>query len=179
MTVENVINRYDSLSLIDSITKSTGTTAYTAGDAVSEVTTNDYFTFGNTDTQPVCRFKSHPTGIITGARITSSANQSTKLDGQLILFNTAFAETADNDPWAVTDAALLTRVGSINFPAANWYAGTPTAGAGGNAFCDVDNLGLVYTVGADKVLYGQLVARNAYTPVDSEVFTITLLVTLD
>lgn len=178
-TQENAINRYDVRILTDSITRPSNTTQYTAGDVIAEVTSNDYFTFGNIDTNPAGRFKNHPTASITGARITSSANQSTKLDAELVLFNDAFTETADNSAWDISDAQILTRIGSIDFAEANWSAGNATAGAGGNAFCDVQNLGIVYELTADMVLYGALIARNTYTPVSAEVFTISLILTLD
>lgn len=178
-TTENAINRYEAKILTDAITRPNDTTQYAAGDVIAEATTNDYFTFGDASANPAARFKPRPTGLITGARITSSANQSTKLDAELVLFHTAFTETADNAAWNISDAQLLTRIGSIDFPAASWSAGNAAAAAAGNAFCDVDNRGLVYTLTDDMVIYGALIARNAYTPVANEVFTISLLLTFD
>ena len=73
---------------------------------------------------------------------------------------------------------MLTRIGVIDFDQADWKIGNAGAGATGNAGCEVHNLGIVF-VAADTTIYGQLVARNAYTPVSGEIFTVDLLITQD
>ena len=156
--------------ITDSITRPSNTTAYTIGDAISEVTTNDFFTFSG-----VCASPNYAS-IIREAMIFSSANQSaTYLDANLFLFAQANApgEDADNAAWSPTDAELLTCIAIINFPAASWVQGIPTAGAGGNALCSVVDLNRHIRIGEADIV-GQLVAGNAYTPVSAEVLTVSL-----
>jgi len=164
--VEAII-RSEIIELSDAITRPADTTQYTAGDVIAEVTNNDHYTFvddGITDAIY---------GYITGARLDSSANQATKLAGELWLFAVDIAEVADNGVYAPTDAEMLTRIGVIDFSAALWKVGTSTSGAGGNACCDIE-LDVPIQFKSTGTLYGQLVARNAYTPVASEVFTVAL-----
>lgn len=166
--VQSVV-RLELISLTDSITRPADTTAYTAGDAISEVTTNDMFVF---DLTP--RIGIHK-GEILVARITSSADTvSTALDGELWLFREAPAEVADNAPWTVTDAEVLQRIGIVEFNTADWRLNAL------NATCDVypniPFIGQLNGQGGGLTLYGQLVARNAYTPASGEVFTVELIV---
>lgn len=165
------ITTFYTKELRDSITRPANTTAYTAGDVIAEVTTNDHFVFSDAVKA------GHNTGMISNARIFSSANQGTKLDAELWLFHTNITEAGDNAAFAPTDAELLTLVGIIDFPVASWKAGNATAGADGNSVCVVENIGIAFR--AIQNLYGVLVARNAYTPVESEVFTIDLVIAQD
>lgn len=159
--------------LQQSIQRATGTTQYTAGDVISAVTTNNHFAFtGVTRTGKL-------TGSIDAARCFSSANQSTLPDLELWLFHTDIAEVADNGAFAPTDAELLTLVGIIDFPVADWKVGLSGSGANGNAVCDVHNIAIPFHLKTVGDLYGQLVVRNAYTPVDSEIFTVELVVSQD
>ena len=166
----------------DAITRPANAAAYAAGDVISEVTTNDHLTFG---TATAVDGSGNPVGApgklsgsIDVARCFSSANQSTLPDLELWLFHTDIAEVADNSAFAPTDAEMLTLIGIIDFPVADWKVGTATAGAGGNAVCEARQIGLPFRL-ATQVLYGQLVVRNAYTPVTSETFTVELVVTQD
>ena len=157
----------------DSITRPSNTTAYAAGDAISEVTSNDFFTFDG-----VLPISPERTGTLNTVRLVSSANQSTKLDGELWLFRSTFTETADNSAFAPTDAEVATLVAVVDLPSSFWIVGNAASGASGNAVIEVTNLELPVTGDAGK-LYGQLVARNAYTPVSAEVFTCELVVSQD
>jgi hypothetical protein len=162
----------------DQITRPANTTAYTAGDAISEVTTNDFFTFTN-----VVNSKSG-SGAIESAIIHSSANVATKLDADLFLFHTTITETADNAAFVPTDAEMLTLVGVIDVATANWTVGLATAGAGGNTAIHITGLDMPFVLTGTssttgRTLYGQLVARNAYVPVASEVFTVDLMIAQD
>lgn len=168
--------QFNTFKGVDALTRPANTDAYAAGDVVSAVTSNDHFTFlevnrSGTQTKQLG-------GSIATARLHSSANQATKLDGELWLFHTDIAEVADNGAFAPTDAEMLTLVGVIDFPLANWKAGIATVGAGGNAVCEAFNLGLAFK-GATKTLYGQLVVRNAYTPVSGEIFTVEIILSRD
>ena len=166
------VNAYDTERTTGTITRPANTTAYTIGDVIAAVTTDDYYTFSGLQTEHGF------TGTIERALCVSSANQATLPDLQLFLFSAAMVEVADNGPAAFTDAEMLTLIGIIDFSVNDWVAGAIASGASGNAVCKVDNLGMPYVAAGDD-MYGQLVVRNAYTPVSSEVFTVTLLLSRD
>lgn len=157
-----------------SLTRPADTTAYTAGDVVSAVTTNDHYTFEGA----VVKGRGRLSGALSSAICYTSANVATKPDLELWVFDTDIAEVADNGAFAPTDAELLTLIGVVSFPTGDFLVGTATAGAGGNAVCLVENIGIAFQA-ASTSLYGQLVMRNAYVPVSGEVFTVDLLITQD
>ena len=65
----------------------------------------------------------------------------------------------------------------ISFAQANFKVGDATSGANGNCICIADNLSIpIKTLSGANTLYGVLVARNAYTPVSGESFTVRLCV---
>jgi hypothetical protein len=154
-----------------SFTRPADTTAYTAGDAVSDSTSApSVITFKSVTREGFC--------TIQQAILLDSAAQATKIDAELWLFDTAPTAVNDNAAITFTDAELANLVGVIDFAVANVKTGLATAGAGGNAV-NVKT-GLNIPVRLPKLvndLYGVLVVRNAYTPVSAEVFTITLGVT--
>lgn len=115
-------------------------------------------------------------GIIASAILVDSANQATKLDSELWLFDTTITMDNDNAVFTPTDAECLTLVGVIPFPLANWRIGDATAGAGGNVINEVDNLCIPFNAINGNTLFGVLVARNAYTPVALETFSVRLKV---
>lgn len=163
-----------------SLTRPNDTTPYTAGDVISAVTSNDHFTFGaNSNDNSKRTGRPNPgTLFLNAARLWSSANVATKLTAELWLFSADIAEVADNSAFAPTDAEMLTLIGVVDFPSSSWRAGIATAGAVGNAVCEVRNIDLPMVCKAARI-YGQLVARNAYIPVASEIFTVDLITTLD
>lgn len=173
-TKVNAVIEFQTKAARASLTRPANTTQYAAGDVISAVTTNNHFEFEDV----VRRGPSLLSGSISSARIVSSANQATKLDAELWLFDTDIAEVADNSAFAPTDAEMLTLVGIIPFPVADWYVGDATSGAGGNAVCQVDGLSIAFQA-RTTTLYGQLVARNTYTPVSGEIFTVDIVVTQD
>lgn len=160
------------VAVSSAITRPNNATQYAAGDVVAAVTTSNHFTFAGATS------KAGGTGRITNARITSSANQSTKLDGELWLFHTDIAEVGDNVAFAPSDAEMLTRIGIIDFATASWVAGKSDSGADGNSGCETTGLDIVFKA-ATTDIYDVLVARNTYTPVSSEVFTIQLMIEQD
>lgn len=172
---------FDIVKSSDSVTRPANTTAYTAGDVISAVTTNDHLTFNNVTAGGV------NSGTIISARINSSANVATKPDLELWLFHTDIAEVADNLAFAPTDAEMLTVVGVIDIPLANFLVGTATVGAAGNTVQVITGIDLPFTTSqvdtasGEKrgVLYGQLVHRAAYTPVSGEIFTVELTIAQD
>lgn len=164
-----------------SLTRPSNTTQYAAGDVISDTTSDAHYTFGTSSdnvksSYPVRR--ETQSGVINAARLWSSANQSSKLDAELWLFHTDIAVVADNSAFAPTDAEMLTLIGIIPFSYLDWKVGTATAGAGGNAVCEVKNIDLPIFAGKG-LIYGQLVARNTYTPVSGEIFTADLVITQD
>lgn len=182
----NAIFRAEVKTFSDSVQRSTGTTAYADGDVIANVTSNDYFTFGTAGSgtalgnQTVRRGLLGGRGLIIGARLHSSQdNQTLKLDATLWLFNSAITEDVDNAAFTPTDSEALNYQGRIDFAVADWLAGTRTSGAGGNAVCEGSRGGslefeLPFQASESGLLYGILQARNAYAPVDSELFTIYL-----
>jgi len=170
---QGAIVRKQLVRMTDSITRPSNTTTYAANDVISEVTTNDHYSF----TAPNQLTRS---GEIVHASIVSNDAVATSLDGELYLFYADIAEVADNAALALTDAEMLTCIGVIDFATANWKDGK--AGAGGTSRCDVSGLSIPYSindVSSDYVIYGQLVAANAYVPVSAEVFTVTLTARVD
>ena len=158
------------------------TTTYAAGDVIGEVTTNDHYAFtlsGLTEASQTIG-----SGVIDSARMMINSNKTagTLPDIELWLFDTDVTEVADNSAFAPTDAEILTLVGIIDFASTSWKVGLSGADASGNIVQQVDNLGIVYkAVGQNQnaVLYGQLVLRNAYTPIASEEFHTELVLSLD
>lgn len=151
-------------------TRPADTTAYAAGDAVSNSTSApSVITF-----DAVARANAG-SGIIIGAVMIDSANQTTKGQFELYLYDTTFAADNDNALFTPSDAETETLIGIIQFN--NWFVGDATSGAGGNAVCTVQGLSIPYTCGgAVDDVFGLLVVRNAYTPVSAEKFTFRLQV---
>ena len=157
------------------LTRPSNTTAYAAGDVISAVTSNDHYTFTG-----VVEYDGAGTACIESALLIDSANQSTKPDLELWLFSSDIAEVADNSAFAPTDAEMATLIGIIPFPVGNFYAGDATSGAVGNCACPLHGLNIPIKVGPGaNVIYGQLVVRNAYTPVSAEIFTCILGIVAD
>lgn len=178
--VTETITRDRAKQVTGAITRPANAVAYAAGDVITNAD-NTHPQFGNNSSDDGAHRLSRAgvkTGTVDSLVITSSANQSTKLDAELWLFSAEVADAADNSPFAPTDAELVSLAGIIDIPAADWKSGSAGAGAAGNAACAVSGIGLRYTA-VKGVLYGVLVARNAYTPVASETFTVNLMVRED
>lgn len=151
-----------------SFTRPADTTTYTAGDVISNSTSAPaVLIFNNALREGL--------GAIQNAYLLDSANQTTLLDSELWLFTTPPAATNDNAAITFTDAELANLVGIISFAVAAGKVGLPSSGAAGNAVNFQNGLGIpVRGAGLTDVIYGVLVARNAYVPVSAEIFTITL-----
>lgn len=166
--------QFDTILASDTIIKAAATTAYTAGDVISEVTTDDHYVFAGVGVQQ------RLSGIINSAHIQINANQATKPDLELWLFNANIANVADNSAFAPTDAEILTLIGVIPFDVSLWNVGLSGSGASGNIAQDVTDINLIYRLSPGAfTLYGQLVVRNAYTPISSESFRVELRITRD
>lgn len=156
------------------ITRPNDTTAYTAGDTLSDSTsapTSMKFSTGD----------GKPSGKISSAVAISSANLATKPDLELWLFDTdvAAASFLDNAAAAFSDAEVNSLVAKIAFPVASWVPGNMTANAGGNAVCTVTPGVRFNGIQGKDQLFGVVVVRNAYTPVALEAFKFRLQVELD
>ena len=142
-------------------------TQYTAGDVISDNATNS--------TIPVFVAARFPGGggIVHSVALIDSADEATNLSADLFLFN-RFPNTvaADNAAYAPTDTDLESAIGAISLDgtsAGNFKAGNA------NAIIQTTSVGLVFQCSSDsQLLYGVLVARNAYTPISIEVFKIRL-----
>jgi hypothetical protein len=167
--------------LRSAITRPANTTAYAIGDSISAVTTNAGFVFGSIDTNDWSA-RAHRPGInsltINALKLHSSANQSTKLAAKLLIFSQTVTAVADNAAFTATDAEMLTLETVINIDPADWVTGNSTSGAEGNAVAEVRNIDVPVSC-RTGILYGILVAQNAYTPVSGEILTATLTLTLD
>jgi hypothetical protein len=150
-------------STLVSFTRPANTDTYAAGDVVCNAATLVFphgAKFGST--------------VLNHAIITTSANVATKPDLELWLFSATVAAVADNAAFAPTDAEMLTLLGVIEFPTADFRAGLSGSGSAGNAVCEASGLGLPITSLTDSAIYGQLVVRNAYAPISAEAFQIRL-----
>ena len=159
--------------LSDSYTRPDNTTQYTAGDTISDSATVLTFDLGLNGIS-----QNGTTGIIVEAYIIDSAYQSTALQADLLLFNATVTVPTDNAACALTDAEMLTFVARIPFN--TQIIGLPTTGTAGNCVYASGQVNEIFECAStDDALYGVLVARNAYTPIALEVFTVKLKVIQD
>ncbi len=169
--------RFDLMTLTDTIIRPANTTTYAAGDVISEVTSSDFFTLTKEGR------RNGLTASIDAALMMSSAYTSALLpDLEAWIFHTAITKVADNSAFAPTDAEVLTCIGIIKFPVADWNVGLSGAGAGGNIiqFVEPINRPIRSKVSGNVLtLFVQLVVRNAYVPIDSESFTLQLDLSVD
>lgn len=166
-----------------SFTRPANTTAYGVGDVVNNSTTVPVvLTFAN------CARANGGTGRLVACRVVDSANQATKFAGELWLFDTTVTPDNDNATFTPTEAELETLVGVFELnltPTEEIHyfnqAATIAAGAAGNFVYLIQNaIGHLFQCqGGSRDLYGVLVARVAYTPVSSEVFSFRLQISYD
>lgn len=159
-----------------SFSRPADTTAYAAGDAVTNSTSSPtVITFDG------CARANAGTGFITGATLVDSANQATKGSFELWVFDTTVTPDNDNAVFTPSDSELATLVCVIAFDTA--YIGDATSGAGGNCVYSGSIVGGGYKAfkcgASSDDLFGLIVVRNAYTPVSSESFTIRLEISQD
>lgn len=144
------------------VTRPADTTAYTAGDAISDSTSSP--TTGGFALSGAARVASG-SGVITDAVITTSADAATLLQGEVWLFNQAVTNVNDNAAFAVSDAEIQTCVGKIPFLFED---------AGNNGFFHAQNLQIGFTLLSGQAIRFLLKAKNNYTPVASEQFSVML-----
>lgn len=147
------------------------TTTYASGDVINESTSA-----GTGLTFTGCGRPTVGSGVIMEVRITDSANQTLKLSAELWLFTAAPAADNDNAAFTPSDAETLT-LACPPIPVVYSYIGDATSGAGGNVVLSSGRVDIPFACASGSAtLYGVLVARNAYVPVTSEVFTVNLFI---
>lgn len=161
-------------------TRPANTTQYAAGDQISDSASSPSpLTFSGVGVQ-MNMPDDFASGVILDAVCIDSANQATKPDFELYLFDTEPTANNDNAAWSPTDADMLNCIGVIAFAQADWKEGNPTAGAGGNAINHQTNVDLAFECEGDiRDLYGLVVERGTYTPVSGEIFTFRLKILQD
>ena len=150
------------------LTRPNDTAVYAAGDVVSNST-------GAPVVQPISVARENAGGgVIQSAVLVVSANQATKGDFEVWLFDTVPTAMEDNAAFDPTAAEMANLVGVIDFGGAP-LVGNAGAGAAGNCVYTVDAPSLPYKCGAGTTnLWWVLVVRNAYTPTAVEVYTLRL-----
>lgn len=142
------------------VTRPADTTAYTAGDVVSD-TPGTRFTFTG-----LPKYVGEG-ALLQTAVVIDSVLAATPPDLELWLFDADIAAIADNAAFAPTDAELLNLVAIVPLATASFKKGTV------NQACVSQNIGASFKA---DTLYGVLVVRNAYTPASGEVFKVVLSV---
>lgn len=151
-------------------TRPSDTTAYAADDAVTDSTSAPtVITFAN------AARANGGSGLIVGAVLVKSTNDSTGESFDLLLADTTFAATNDNAAFAMSDAEARTLLGVVNFASAT------NTGANNRAYIGIlPNGPIPFVCGAASTsLFGGLVARGAYAPANAERFDIRLLIQQD
>lgn len=172
----------------DSITRPADTTAYASGDVIATSTS-----------APVAQklllaaSKLGGYGLIKSVHLLDSANESTKLQADLFLFNAAVGLDNDNAAFTPTDAEMATCVAIIPLydksvdlvPSTDAVLTTVSPSvivgdASSNCLFIRDNINKIFKCAPDsRDLWYVIVPRNAYTPVSGEVFTVSLAIMQD
>lgn len=142
------------------VTRPADTTAYAAGDAISNSTTAP--TTGGFTLTGAAR-KSGGSGIITDVCVMSSNDPATRLSGEIFFFNQSVTNINDNAAFAVSDTEIKTCVGVVPFSLFD---------AGNNGLAHLTGLNILFTCSGSADLRFLLRARNAYTPASAEVITV-------
>jgi hypothetical protein len=148
------------------ITRPADTTAYAAGDAMTDSTSAPTVASITNAAR-----NSGWSGVITSAKLIDSGAPATAGEFEVWIFDTTFTADNDNSAFTPTDAECLTVVRIIPFPSYNSYVGT----ASGNRVYQADSFSQEFVCGATTTsLFWALVCRNAYTPISAETFTLRL-----
>lgn len=141
------------------VTRPADTTAYAAGDAISNSTTAP--TTGGFTFTGAAR-KSGGSGLITDLCVMTSNDPATRLSGEIYIFNQSVTNINDNAAFGVSDTEIKTCVAVIPFSFFD---------AGNNGFAQMSGLNILFTCSGSADLRFLIRARNAYTPASAEVFT--------
>lgn len=156
----------------DSVTRPSNTTAYTAGDAIS-----DNATTATSAGAFTLNFRHRQGGSLTLTDFTmhKSDQDQTSADIFVLIFDAlqAVAGWEDNAACAITDDEMKTCKGVIKFDADDWCnMGT------GDVQTVSKTIGIV-CASDSTTLYGIMIAGAAYTPGSGEVFTLTAHALID
>jgi hypothetical protein len=144
------------------ITRPADTTAYAAGDNLSDSTSapvSGGFTFTS------AARASGGTGIITDMIIATSNPAATPLQGEVWIFDTSVTNINDNSAFAISDSEVKTVVAKIPF---TMVADT------NNSLAHVQNLNIGFTAVGSANLRFLVKVKSAYTPISAEVITTRL-----
>jgi hypothetical protein len=156
--IETLAHPYFEVSA--SYTRPNDTTAYTAGDALSDSTTAPtVLTFSSVVNQVGGAF------CITDIIMDSSANPGTLIQPQLWLFDTAPTPTNDNAALSLTDAEALTAILVKSL-------GSSYTATNNSKFLETNFSTRGKCTSASTSLYGLIKVLNAYTPVANETITV-------
>jgi len=159
--MQRMLNQHISFKAYATFNRPSNTTAYAAGDAVNNSTSEPTaMEFTIADTRG-----SH--FVITRAILVSSNPAATPISAKIHLFNTTFTPSDDNAATAFTDALADTGGMKITFD--------DTHSNSNNYTVQTENLwsqGQLATT--DTKLYGTLESIAAYTPVSGETFSVYL-----
>jgi hypothetical protein len=95
----------------------------------------------------------------------TSADPSTRLSGEVFIFDAAVTNINDNAAFAVSDTEIKTCVGVVPFSFFD---------AGNNGLSHMTGLNILFTCSGSADLRFLLRARNAYTPANAEVITVVV-----
>jgi hypothetical protein len=137
---------------------------YGAGDAISDSTSAP--TSGGFTLTSAAR-ASGGAGIIMAMNIALSSDPTTRLSGEIFLFNTSVTAINDNAAFVVSDTEIKTCVGVVPFSCFD---------AGNNQYASVTGLNIPFVCSGSANLRFLIRARNAYTPTASEVLTVTAFI---
>ena len=157
------------------LTRPADTTAYAAGDQIADSTSSPtILTFTGAARINNGSFR------ITEITLLDEANQTTKLDADLFIFDNTFTPNNDNAAWAPSAADMEKCKAVVSFRGTNAIVANSAAGASGSIFYpSVSNSIGMQAPSGSTAFFGALVSRNAYTPVSGEKFQIRATVEQD
>lgn len=147
------------VTVTQTITRPANTTTYAINDALADTAA----TAGG-DTVTSAASISGGSGRITDVIIVFDEDAATPLQGEILLFDSAFTTTADNAAFALSDADAKLMVAKIPFALEDMS---------NNGGCHVQNLSIGFTCVGSANLRSIIRVKNAYVPTtNSSVLTI-------
>jgi hypothetical protein len=143
------------------VTRPADTTAYAAGDAMSNSTTAP--TTGGFTITDAAR-KSGGSGLITDVCVASSNDPGTRLNGEIYFWDQSVTNINDNAAFQVTDAEIKNCLGVVPFSLYD---------AGNNHYAHITGLNILFTCVGSANLRFLIRVRAAYTPANAEVLSFT------
>jgi len=152
-------NRIVGARLTTDITRPGDATPYAVNDALSDSTsapTSGGFTWSN------AARVSGGAGKIISYYVSTTADASTLLVGEIWVFTTSVTNINDNTAFAVSDTEIKTCVGKLPFALED---------AGNNGWYGASNVMMKYTTSGSANLRFLIRVKNAYTPTNPETLT--------